>query len=940
MSFAVIVTNDGPSAAANVQFTDAFPLDATYFPVGDCDFLNGETICRYTNPTTGDLLAPGDTFGIQIITVLKGDTPEGLYTNTASATTSTTETTLTDNVDTRDIEVVAPVADLVIEKQAATSPLVAGGTFTYQIAVAAGVLDFEQQVLRLSSDAEDVVVADTLPTGLVPASASSSQGTCAISGQDVRCELGTVAATSDFSRPTPPALVTVTGTVASAATGADVTNTAVATTATALRGGGDSVEASTTTPLTRSADLTVTKSADSPTAAAGGGITFTVTVTNTGPSDATDVVLTDLLPAPLEFSDAASADDCAVIGGDVVCALGTLTAGSSRALTIGATLPSDADADTVTNTAAVTSAVPDPDPDDDSAAVDVSVVQAADLSVTKTAAAEGVLLGGTIAYTVTVANAGPSDATGVVLTESIPEGTTVASAPGCTGTDELTCTVGDLAAGDARTFVVELDVPDTLAPGALDNTASITSDTDDPDPTDDSASATVEAIAQADVTLTKELVTTDPVAGQPVQYRLTVVNNGPTVAPNASLSDPVPTGTSFVSVETDHAGGTCRLDEAEVAATPSVSCDLGRLGVGETATATMTVATDPDATTLTNTGFAGSGGLDENPDDNEATATDALGVVADLAVTKTGSATVADGTPAVYEIAYANAGPSTATDVVVTDTLGPGLIPRPAAGCTIAATVVTCAVGRVAPGATGSISITADLDPSVAFGTVITDVAAVSSSAVDPVPANDSAGASTTAQGTSDVAVAVSADEDEVMPGDVAGFTVTVTNNGPQVAPDVVVANGVPPDLVSLVPTGPGDGMAIAALTLPAQCTGAGIAVTCALGDLAVGQDVVLHFSGAVPARTAARTVLLHEATVSTTGSDVVAENNVRRASILVVVRVTATTTTVRPGGGGGQLPATGLAVAGALVLAAGFVIAGGGLRTAAADRARRARRR
>ena len=115
-----------------------------------------------------------------------------MYTNTATATTSTDETTLADNVDTRTIEIIEPVADLIIEKDAVTSPLVAGETFTYQIAVSAGLIDLERRALRLSSDAEDVVVTDTLPAGLVPAAATSSQGFCTITGQVVTCDLGTV----------------------------------------------------------------------------------------------------------------------------------------------------------------------------------------------------------------------------------------------------------------------------------------------------------------------------------------------------------------------------------------------------------------------------------------------------------------------------------------------------------------------------------------------------------------------------------------------------------------------------------------------------------------------------------------------------------------------------------------------------------------------------
>ncbi len=506
VSFAVIVTNQGPSAAADVEFIDASPLDAAYFPVGDCDFLNGETVC----PNPAELLLPGDSFGVQIIAVLDGDTPQGVYANTARASTSTDETTLADNVDTRPIEVIDPVADLIIEKDDVTSALAAGESFTYQIAVSAGRIDLANGVLRLSSDAADVVVTDSLPAGLVPAAATSSQGSCTVDGQNVTCELGTVGSSISLERQVPPTLITVTGRVAPSFAAAEVTNTATATSSAPLLSGEDDVSASTTTPVTRSADLAVTKVASSPTAPAGGGITFTVTVTNTGPSDATGVVITDLLPAPLEFDQTGSDAACTPSGGDVACDIGTVAAGDSDAVTLAATLPSGAAAGSVTNTATVTADVPDPNADDNQASVDVAVTHAAHLVVTKTPATEAVLLGDTMPYTLVVANDGPSDATGVVLTETIPAGTTVGTLPaGCSvpappSAGPVTCDIGAITAGDTRTLELVLTFPDTLSPGPLDNLASVTSDTDDPDQSDNQALATVEAVADADVTLTQD----------------------------------------------------------------------------------------------------------------------------------------------------------------------------------------------------------------------------------------------------------------------------------------------------------------------------------------------------------------------------------------------------------------------------------------------------
>jgi large repetitive protein len=280
-TFLLVVVNDGPSAAAGVQVIDGFEPDSSHFETAACTFLNGEVVCPYTNAATGDLLLPGDAnaFAPQLFFITKGDTPEGTYFNRVRVSTTTTETDLTDNDDQRQVDIGDPIADLIIEKSSATAPLVAGETFTYNIAVSAGRIELPSPTnptgtIRLSSDAQDAVVTDTLPDGLVPASALSSQGNCTVSGQVVRCELGTVASTVSVDQPTPPAVVTITGTVAPDADpndGANFSNTAVATTATALIGGATEVAATATTPLTRRADLDVTKSVDTDTVAAGGG---------------------------------------------------------------------------------------------------------------------------------------------------------------------------------------------------------------------------------------------------------------------------------------------------------------------------------------------------------------------------------------------------------------------------------------------------------------------------------------------------------------------------------------------------------------------------------------------------------------------------------------------------------------------------------------------
>ena len=65
VSFGLVVTNDGPSAASDVQIIDAVPWIGGNFPVGDCDFLTGDIVCN----KPGGPLGPGEQFGIQLITL-------------------------------------------------------------------------------------------------------------------------------------------------------------------------------------------------------------------------------------------------------------------------------------------------------------------------------------------------------------------------------------------------------------------------------------------------------------------------------------------------------------------------------------------------------------------------------------------------------------------------------------------------------------------------------------------------------------------------------------------------------------------------------------------------------------------------------------------------------------------------------------------------------
>jgi uncharacterized repeat protein (TIGR01451 family) len=115
----------------------------------------------------------------------------------------------------------------------------------------------------------------------------------------------------------------------------------------------------------------------------------------------------------------------------------------------------------------------------------------ADVSLTKTAVAAVPLpVGGTITYTLTATNAGPGAAAGVVVTDTLPAGVTyVSNTCGATVVaPTLTWTIGTLANAASATCDINVTV---ATPGSIVNTASIVTTSTDPNPGNNTGTASV-----------------------------------------------------------------------------------------------------------------------------------------------------------------------------------------------------------------------------------------------------------------------------------------------------------------------------------------------------------------------------------------------------------------------------------------------------------------
>jgi uncharacterized repeat protein (TIGR01451 family) len=256
---------------------------------------------------------------------------------------------------------------------------------------------------------------------------------------------------------------------------------------------------------------------------------------------------------------------------------------------------------TITNTATATTTTTDPNSANDSATATTTVNTSADMSVTKTDSPDPVTAGTDLTYTITATNNGPSKSGGdVTVTDAVPAGTTFVSATpsqgSCSGTTTVTCNLGGLTNGASATITVIVHVDPSVEDGAtISNTASVSAPADDPSSENNSATEDTDVVTSADVSLTKEAAPDPVTAGTDLTYTITATNDGPSDAQDVKVTDPLPARTSFVSVTPSQ--GSC-------SGTTTVTCELGTLADGASATITIVVHVDPatpGGTVITNT---------------------------------------------------------------------------------------------------------------------------------------------------------------------------------------------------------------------------------------------------------------------------------------------------------------------------------------------------
>ena len=450
---------------------------------------------------------------------------------------------------------------------------------------------------------------------------------------------------------------TATGTVASTATGTLVNTALVAPPA----GFSDPVAANNSATdsdtLTPQANLGITKTNAQGTTVPGTAVTYTIAVTNAGPSAAIAAPVADTFPASLSgvswSCTATPGSSCAAPAGagNIATTVTVLPAGTVTFSATGTVSPTATG--TLANTATVTApgGVTDPNATNNSATDTDTLAPTADLAVTKTDGQASEVPGTPVTYTIAVSNAGPSASGAATVTDTFP-----ASLAGvtwtCSATPGSTCPasgVGNIAASVslAPAGVATFTATGTIAAsatGTLVNTATVAAPggVTDPTPGNNSATDTDTLTPQADFGITKTDGQLAATPGAGVTYTIQVSQAGPSQSPAATVTDTFPAAITGVSWTcTASAGSSC-----PASGSGNINAAVTLLP-GGTATFSATGTVSPAATgSLSNTAQVAAPGAVTDPVPGNNAATDTDNISLDITELTHGSRLVRDLRPA------------------------------------------------------------------------------------------------------------------------------------------------------------------------------------------------------------------------------------------------------------------------------------------------------
>ncbi|MCX7557222.1 beta-propeller fold lactonase family protein [Xanthomonadaceae bacterium JHOS43] len=452
----------------------------------------------------------------------------------------------------------------------------------------------------------------------------------------------------------------------------------------------------------------------------------------------------------------------------------------------------------------------DPNPDNDEGIDEATILVVSDLSISKTGPVTGVA-GEYVDYVISVTNTGPSNALGIRVMDDLDpakfrdaswtcaiEGEGDSVCHDISGTGPTLDAGADLHVGDVLKIALRVQVHPAFL-GALENAAYVVPEDGAVDPTPDDHSAppvVTDVVRRPDLSVSKTNGVAQSVAGEQVNYVITVANLGPSDAPEVLVQDFLPQQLHSASWTCIAQSGTgdCGLASGQGSINRTVSIPAGETLMWQLSATLRSSALGE----LSNTATAQVLGdaIDPDPANNSATDTDEIVTRADLslAVTAPQAYDPASTQPMPYQVGVLNGGPSDASLTVVSIQFNHA-VTHTTPSCTPAqGSQIACSIEAIPAGSTGSFTLGLRALP--AAPSTLTGSLSVGSQTADPVPGNNTAASTTLLLAGVDIEATIDDGRIGLSPGDSTRYTIRIRNIG---SVDAVDARVVVPIAVELV---------------------------------------------------------------------------------------------------------------------------------------------
>ena len=559
------------------------------------------------------------------------------------------------------------------------------------------------------------------------------------------------------------------------------------------------------------ADLSLQKNVSNTSPNLGEIITYTINVSNAGPNNATNIEVKDVLPAGLQFVNSSNFINYA---GILIANLDSVVVGQTVSLTFQAKNINNSTIQPTTINRAEISRADQFDPDsspnngtengeDDTDGVSFTT-QSADLSIKKGVSAGPYNVGDNVTYTITVKNNGPSLATNVVVTDSLPSSLSFVSGVGFINNNgKITAGIGSLATGTTQTLTVIAKITKS---GSIQNTGIIVkSDQFDPDTKNNRDSVIISTQKAADLSLRKTVSNRTPSVGSNVTFTIYVKNSGPDAAQNVQVKDYMPTGLTFVSSGTPAATDFTLLGDGNL-----LSKNIPTIANGDSVALAFVAQVSQPVSIVNKAEISKSDTYDPDSQPNTGTSDgqdDTGGVTlngqeADLSLTKSvDNANPNVGDVVTYTIKVSNAGPNIATNVEVQDVLPNGLEIVSAGDFTKAGNVLSAAFASIGIKETKTLIFSAKVLAPTSSTTIINKAQITKSDQYDP-DSNPNSGTEDGQDDTDDAVINIQQADlslkktfdgpTSIKVGSIITYHLTVSNAGPSTATNVEVKDILP----------------------------------------------------------------------------------------------------------------------------------------------------